>query len=83
MWSSELIWESASHKEGRQSLNSDTWNPMGDAKRRENSLAFPLHEIVRLFLAQPGFSLDLPPGRIRVAMVSRHFSLCGVPSFIK
>lgn len=45
-------------------------------KRRKKFLIFPT-EIVRLFLAQPGFSIDFPQGHVRVFMVARHFSLCG------
>ena len=78
VWSSELIWESASHKEGKQSLNSDTWNPMGDAKpkRRGKFLSFPTAWNSKTFPSSAWIQPGVPPGRIRVVMVSSHFFLC-------
>lgn len=47
---SELTGESAQPEEGKQSLNTDKWDRMGNADQEggNNSLAFPLYEIVRL-----------------------------------
>ena len=50
---------------------------MQNQKGGENSLAFPLHGIVRLFLAQPGFSLEFPQVALGLSWFPGTFAFVG------